>query len=80
MDLHTVSQLVIVKLSEPTTLLISFWVLVALVIFISLLLLIHWKEYGENLAGGLFVYIFYGIGTCILLGNVYKSIQTILNI
>ncbi len=43
-------------------------------------MIVHWKQYAENILGGLILFAIYGIGVFILIGNVYQKIQTFIGI
>ncbi len=80
MDLLSFSQNILGLITNPSNLILAFWVIVLVVIFISLIMIIHWKEYGENLLGGLVMFAVYGIGVFVLLGNVYQKLQSFIGV
>ena len=56
----------------------GFYLIAGIVIFISLFLFWHWKEYGEDWIQGIAIYALYGFGTTALLLNIYSQIQKLI--
>lgn len=80
MDLLSFSQNILGHITKPENIILIFWFIVLVVIFISLIMIVHWKQYAENILGGLILFAIYGIGVFVLIGNVYQKLQIFIGI
>lgn len=77
MDLSSFGHTILLTITNIHNLTIGFWILVALVVFISFILISNFRSYGENYLIGFLFYTFYGFGVFTLLTNIYGQLQII---
>ena len=80
MDLLSFSQNILEYITNPENIIFVFWVIVLIVMFISLIMILHWKQYTENKLGGIVLFTVYGIGVFILISNIYQKLQTFIGV
>ncbi|MBP6854662.1 MAG: hypothetical protein KBD26_00685 [Candidatus Pacebacteria bacterium] len=80
MDLLSFSQNILEYITNPENIIFVFWVIVLIVMFISLIMILHWKQYAENILGGIVLFTVYGIGVFILISNIYQKLQTFIGV
>jgi hypothetical protein len=54
-----------------------FYLIALVIIFISIFLFWHWKEYGQDWIQGIAIYALYGFGTASLLLSIYNQIRVL---
>lgn len=62
---------------HPSYLVTGFWIVVAIVMIISMVLVWHWKEYGENYVRGFLVHAIYGFGLLLILSTLLTKVHAL---
>ncbi len=77
MDLSSLGHTILLAITNIHNLTIGFWILVALVVFISFILISNFRSYGETYLIGFLFYALYGFGVFTLLTNIYGQLHII---